>query len=376
MRDLINTLNKATKAYDEGHPIMTDKEWDDLYFQLKEMEKNCETVYPDSPTNIISYETVSKLNKVEHNHPMLSLDKTKEIEDVVDFIDNQAILAMLKMDGLTCSLTYNDGILVSAETRGNGHQGEDITHNAKVIPSIPSQIPYKGKLVVDGEIICKWDDFKTFEEKYENPRNFAAGSIRLLSAKECGLRKLTFVAWDAIEGLEGNSLYYNLQTLFDYGFETVPCILVKKESSKWITSKIALELVEEIKQTANFYSYPIDGIVFKYDDIAYGKSLGATTHHFKNAIAYKFYDEEYKTYLLDIEWTMGRTGVLTPVAVFEPIEIEGSTVERASLHNLSIMEETIGIPYRNQKIDVFKANMIIPQIARGNKTEGCDETVI
>ena len=378
MRDLINTLNKATKAYDEGHPIMTDKEWDDLYFQLKEKEENYGIVYPDSPTNTISYEIVSKLNKVEHSHPMLSLDKTKEVKDVIDFINDQDILIMLKMDGLTCSLTYNDGILVSAETRGNGHQGEDITHNARIIPSIPSQIPYKGKLVVDGEIICKWDDFKTFEEKYENPRNFAAGSIRLLSAKECGLRKLTFVAWDIIEGLEGNSLYNKLIQLDDFGFEVVPNIFIVSSNREWeYSEKIITEIIEDCEEAAaNVFYYPIDGIVFKYNDIAYGKSLGATTHHFKNAIAYKFYDEEYETHLLDIEWTMGRTGVLTPVAVFEPVEIEGSTVERASLHNLSIMEETIGIPYRNQKIDVFKANMIIPQIARGNKTEGCDETII
>ena len=378
MEELIKQLNKATKAYDEGHPIMTDKEWDDLYFQLKEKEKDYGIVYPDSPTNTISYEIVSKLNKVEHNHPMLSLDKTKEVKDIIDFIDDQNILIMLKMDGLTCSLTYNDGTLVSAETRGNGYQGEDITHNARVIPSIPSQIPYKGKLVVDGEIICKCDDFKTFEEKYENPRNFAAGSIRLLSAKECGLRKLTFVAWDVIEGLEGNSLYNKLIQLDTLGFKVVPNIFIVSSNREWkYSEQIITEIIEDCKEAAaKVFYYPIDGIVFKYNDIAYGKSLGSTTHHFKNAIAYKFYDEEYETHLLDIEWTMGRTGILTPVAVFEPIEIEGSTVERASLHNLSIMEETIGIPYRNQKIDVFKANMIIPQIARGNKTEGCDETII
>lgn len=374
MKELVRILNDATKAYDEGHPIMSDKEWDDLYFKLREMENETGIVLSNSPTRTIIYETVSKLKKVTHNHPMLSLDKTKELEEVLSFINDKEVLAMCKMDGLTCSLTYKDGYLVTAETRGNGHEGEDILHNARIIPSIPFSIPYKGELVVDGEIICKWDDFKTFEEEYKNPRNFAAGSIRLLSAKECGLRKLTFVAWDVIKGFD-NIEYVSdkLDKLDEMSFITCPSFIVSGER---ITAETLQEAIDELKDTASVLQYPIDGIVFKMNDIVYGKSLGVTTHHFKNALAYKFYDEMFETELLDIEWTMGRTGVLTPVAIFDPVEIDGSIVERASLHNLSIMEETIGIPYRNQKISVYKANMIIPQIGEADKKNGSDETII
>ena len=375
MEELIELLNKATKAYDEGHPIMTDKAWDELYFQLQELENRTGIILPDSPTQKVVYEVVNELEKVKHNHPMLSLDKTKELNIVKNFLGNKSFLAMCKMDGLTCSLKYMNGQLVSAETRGNGLVGENILHNAKVISSIPKEIPYKGELVVDGEIICTQSDFKTFEKEYKNPRNFAAGSIRLLSAKECRLRKLTFVAWDVIKGLEeSNSVFEKLNILNDLEFETVPSFLIHKD--QLIEDQIFEGLVEELKNLADNYGYPIDGIVFKFDDIEYGKTLGSTAHHFKNAIAYKFYDEVYITELLNIEWTMGRTGTLTPVAVFAPIDIDGSVVERASLHNLSIMEETIGIPYRGQKIEVFKANMIIPQIADGDRTGGSDEKII
>ena len=369
MEELIKQLNKATKAYDEGHPIMSDKEWDNLYFQLQELEKKSGIILPNSPTQKVVYEIVNKLEKVKHNHPMLSLDKTKELNIVKDFLGNKSFLAMCKMDGLTCSLKYMNGKLISAETRGNGLVGENILHNAKIIPSIPKEIPYKGELIVDGEIICKWDDFKTFEEEYKNPRNFAAGSIRLLSAKECGLRKLTFIAWDVIKGLEeSNSVFEKLNILDDFGFETVPSFLIHED--QLIENQIFEWLVEKLKNIANNYGYPIDGIVFKFDDIEYGKSLGSTAHHFKNAIAYKFYDEVYETQLLDIEWTMGRTGVLTPVAVFKPIDIDGSVIERASLHNISIMTDILGdIPHKFQRINVFKANMIIPQIESADRTK-------
>lgn len=374
MKELVRILNNATKAYDEGHPIMSDKEWDDLYFKLKEMEDETGIVLSNSPTRNIVYETVSKLKKVTHNHPMLSLDKTKELKEVLSFINDKEVLAMCKMDGLTCSLTYKDGYLVAAETRGNGHEGEDILHNAKIIPSIPFSIPYKGELVVDGEIICKWDDFKTFEEEYKNPRNFAAGSIRLLSAKECGLRKLTFIAWDVIKGFDDIEYVSDkLNKLDEMSFITCPSFII---SGKRITEKTLQETIDELKDSATDLQYPIDGVVFKMNDIAYGKSLGVTTHHFKNALAYKFYDEMFETELLDIEWSMGRTGILTPIAIFNPVEIDGSIVERASLHNLSIMEETIGIPYRNQKVWVSKRNMIIPQIEKADKKNGSNETII
>ena len=207
---LIKKLNKATVAYDEGHPIMTDKEWDDLYFELEKMEEETGIIYPDSPTQHIFFSSkVSELKKVKHNHPMLSLNKTKDFEDIKSFVKNHSWIAMAKMDGLTCSLKYSNGILVSAETRGNGIEGEDITHNARVIPSIPKRIPYSkvgDELVVDGEIICTYEDFEQFKGCYKNPRNFASGSIRLLDPEECKKRKLTFVAWDSFY----NNDFYNI----------------------------------------------------------------------------------------------------------------------------------------------------------------------
>ena len=354
MENLITELNKATVAYDKGEPIMSDKEWDDLYFELQSLEKEYGQSLKNSPTKKIHFEKVSELKKVKHSHPMLSLDKTKNIDEIKFFFGDKDRIAMCKMDGLTCSLTYENGKLISAETRGDGVVGEDITHNALVIPSIPNRIKYSERLVIDGEIICTYHDFENFKDEYKNPRNFASGSIRLLDSKECANRKLTFVAWDVIEGMSGKLLTENLQELNKLGFNIVP-----------ITVSDTVEVqIDTIKDFAKIFGYPIDGVVFKFNDIEYGKSLGATDHHFKNAIAYKFYDEEYETRLITIHWTMGRTGVLTPVAIFEPIEINGTIVERASLHNYSVMREVLGsCAYVGQKIKVYKANQIIPQIS-------------
>ena len=344
---------------------MSDKEWDDLYFQLQKMEQNLGIIYPHSPTQNIHYEAVSSLTKVTHNHKMLSLQKTKDIGEIQSFLGDKPFVAMCKMDGLTCSLTYENGILISAETRGNGIEGENITHNAKVIPSIPQTIPYKGDITIDGEIICTNDNFSPFADEYKNSRNFAAGSIRLLDASECAKRNLTFVAWDIISpfykdsGIEMTQAEKLMTLYFDFGFTTVPFISASSNDCDLNT------IVEFLKITAQRNGYPIDGEVFKFDDCAYGRSLGETAHHFKNAIAYKFYDETYETNLLDIEWQIGRTGQITPVAIFEPVEIDGTTVERASLHNLSILYEIFGDngPFIGQAITVFKSNMINPQIA-------------
>ena len=365
--NLVNYLNQCTKAYDEGKPLITDKEWDDLYFQLEQLEKEAGLILSNSPTQSISFEVVNELQKVEHDHKMLSLEKTKSADEVLTFCKGKQILAMCKMDGLTCSLTYENGELVSAETRGNGLVGENILHNAKIIPSIPKTIPYKEKLTIDGEIICTYKDFKKFEDVYKNPRNFASGSIRLLSAKECATRSLTFVAWDVMTPLqEYNLLSDKLIYLKSIGFTTVPFIRTIFKNSQEVE-----DFISDIKWAAEENSYPIDGAVFKFNDCEYGLSLGETSHHFKNAIAFKFYDEIYQTHLLDIEWTMGRTGVLTPVAIFEPIDIDGSTVERASLHNITVMEELFhGTPFKNQLIEVYKANMIIPQVYSADNARG------
>lgn len=359
VRALIDELNRLTKLYDEGRPEISDKEWDDLYFELVELERKTGEYYEDSPTQRINYEVKNKLNKVTHNHPMLSLDKTKSIDEVKTFIGNRDYIVMAKMDGLTCSLTYEDGRLIAAETRGNGEVGEDILHNALIVKNIPNKINFKNRLVVDGEIICTYNNFKEFEDEYKNPRNFAAGSIRLLDSKECEKRKLSFIAWDCIEGFEDKkTLSDKLLTLKELSFEVVPF--------SYNGTDIVID-IKVTKECANDRYYPIDGLVFKYNNVADYLAAGKTDHHFKGGIAYKFYDDEYETVLKDIEWTMGRTGQLTPVAIYEDIEIDGTVCNRASLHNVSVMKELLGNPYLNQKIYVFKSNMIIPQISKAEK---------
>ena len=376
IRKLIDTLNHNTYLYNAGIPEISDKQWDDMYYQLKLLEDETGIIFNDSPTQSIVYKTMDSLPKVKHNHKMLSLAKTKDIEEVKKFMGNNICLAMLKMDGLTCSLTYEYGQLVRAETRGNGEEGEDITHNAKVIPSIPLTLPLEyhniERLVIDGEIICDTKTFeKEFSNEYANSRNFAAGSIRLLESQECAKRNLTFVAWDVIEGLDEEIVCVSslLDIIDDFGFNTVPRNLADN------TTDIEV-VIDILKNKANIYNYPIDGIVFKFDNIKYGKILGATSHHFNNAIAYKFYDDTYPTTLLDIEWSPGRTGVLTPVAIFEPVEIDGTIVQRASLHNVSILKHTLyydrindnPCPYiiKGQEVNVYKSNMINPQIESAN----------
>ena len=361
MFQLIDELNQATEAYDRGTPMMTDAAWDRMYWELVTIEKEQGWASPNSPTQQIHYNVVNELAKVQHNHPMLSLDKTKSLDELSEFCGNRSAFLSLKLDGLTCSLYYANGKLQRAETRGNGVIGEDITHNAFVIPSIPKRIPYKEELVVDGEIICLAHHFAPFANDYANSRNFAAGSIRLLDSKECAKRNLTFVAWEMVKGYDDvKSATERLKKLSDNYFHIVPHQLVLKKD-------LTQNLIDTMKNIADTNGYPIDGMVLKYDDVEYGQSLGMTAHHRRDGLAFKFFDETVVSHLLDIEWTMGRTGVLTPVAIFEPVDFDGSTIERASLHNVSIMEETLGRPYRGQKIWVSKRNMIIPQIESAEK---------
>ena len=339
---------------------MTDEEWDDLYFAVSEYEY-WNGASPDSPTQKIHFETVSELKKVKHNHPMLSLDKTKDWNNFIDYFasinPNKDVIGMLKLDGLTCSLKYENGKLVSAETRGNGEVGEDILHNALVISSIPKRIPYYEDFIVDGEIICTDKNFEPFANDYKNSRNFAAGSIRLLDSKECASRNLTFIVWNIITPIS-NSFTKNLIQAKQLGFFVTP----------W-TSSFDWDAKEFLQNKAKELGYPIDGLVGRFDDIEFGNSLGATDHHAKAAYAFKFYDEEYDTKLRDIDWTMGRTGVLTPVAVFDPVDADGSIIERASLHNYSVMKDLLGDPFVGERLKVCKMNMIIPQVVSAEKDE-------
>ena len=373
IRDLIDKLNYYTKKYDESNPEISDKEWDDMYFELQDLENWTGLYFEDSPTQKVIFQEVSKLNKVEHNHPMLSLDKTKSIDEVKTFLGNKDFVCMAKMDGLTCSLRYLDGKLVSAETRGNGQVGEDILHNALVVKNIPKRINYQNELIVDGEIICTYKDFEPFATEYKNPRNFASGSIRLLDSSECAKRNLTFVAWDIVKGFDEEK--ENSKLLTGYYSEKLSDKLLKADALGFTIVPFEVNLseyknIEQIMEVVKKSSsmFPIDGLVFKYNDCDEYIAAGRTEHHFKGGLAYKFYDECYETTLLDIIYDVSRFGQLTPVAVFEPIEIEGTIVEKASLHNLSIMEELLGeTPYIGQKVWVIKSNQIIPQIIRSEK---------
>jgi DNA ligase (NAD+) len=366
IRELIDRLNMYTEAYDKGTPLISDREWDDLYFQLTKMENETGLYYEDSPTQKIHFKEVSKLDKVTHSHLMLSLAKTKEIGEVKSFLGDKAYICMGKMDGLTCSLTYRGGKLIGAETRGNGIVGEDILHNAYVIKNIPKRIPWQDEFIVDGEIICTYDNFEPFSNEYKNPRNFASGSIRLLDSRECSKRNLTFVAWDII-GFTMKLLSTKMELLKEYGFTTVPYTI----DDDFYTSTLE-EQIEKVKKECADLSYPIDGVVFKYDFCRAYEEAGRTDHHFKGGLAYKFYDEEYETTIEGIEWTMGRTGVLTPVAMLAPIDIDGTEVSRANIHNITVAHETLGglcFGWKGQKVWVYKANMIIPQISRAEEDD-------
>ena len=347
----IAQLNMWTKAYEEGHPIVSDKKWDEAYFRLADLENKANIHLPNSPTQKVVYEVQTELKKVTHNHPMLSADKTKDWDKFVQYFGDKDIVGMLKLDGLTLSLRYVDGHLVSAETRGDGEIGEDVTMNATTIASIPKYIDYTDELIIDGEIICRYCDFTAFSGEYANPRNFAAGSIRLLDPNECKKRNLTFVAWHVVKGLT-NDVAKNLNHLVGLGFLTTP----------W-TSSFDLDAKEYLIDCAKELSYPIDGLIGRFMDREYGDSLGATSHHSKAIYAFKFYDETVQARLNTIKWQVGRSGVLTPIACFDPIEIEGTTVERASLHNYSVMRDTLGpCAYIGEPLQVYKANQIIPQI--------------
>ena len=347
----IAQLNMWTKAYEEGHPIVSDKKWDEAYFRLADLENKANIHLPNSPTQKVVYEVQTELKKVTHNHPMLSADKTKDWDKFVQYFGNKDVIGMLKLDGLTLSLRYIDGHLVSAETRGDGEIGEDVTMNATTIASIPKYIDYTDELIIDGEIICRYCDFTAFSGEYANPRNFAAGSIRLLDPNECKRRNLTFVAWHVVKGLT-NDVAKNLNHLVGLGFLTTPWT----SSFDWDAKEYLIDCAKEL-------SYPIDGLIGRFMDREYGDSLGATSHHSKAIYAFKFYDETVQARLNTIKWQIGRSGVLTPIACFDPIEIEGTTVERASLHNYSVMREILGpCAYIGEPLQVYKANKIVPQI--------------
>lgn len=354
----IELLNYYTKLYDEGRPIISDLEWDNLYFDCIAFEEETGYISEKSPSSTIQFDVKTTLKKVKHNHPMLSLAKTKDINDIEKFISNKSPIAMAKLDGLTCSLLYKNGKLVSAETKGKNEFGEDITANALCVKNIPKTIDYKEDLIIDGEMLCTYSDFATVDREFKTARSYAAGSIRLHDSKESGRRKLSFICWDIITDI-ADTLHEKLEIAQKLGFDIVPYCTISGSDS------IENDIIPFLKKASN--DYPIDGIVFKEDNVKKYNSGGLTSHHPRNAIAYKFYDEEYESELIDIEWQVGRTGVITPVAIFKPVEIDGTEVRKASLHNLTILNNILGTPYKGQKVWVVKKNMIIPQIVRAEK---------
>lgn len=361
MKELIHLLNEASKAYyAEDREIMSNVEYDALYDELVALEEETGTVLALSPTVNVGYEAVDGLPKETHESPMLSLDKTKDREALRDWLNGHEALLSWKLDGLTIVLTYENGSLSKAVTRGNGEVGEVVTNNAKTFINLPHKIAYKGKLVVRGEAVISYDDFERInaeipEEgaKYKNPRNLCSGSVRQLNNEITAKRSVRFIAFNFV-GSDDNYLYRSEQFEFlkEQGFEVVEYHKVNEAT--------ILDRIQYFADTISAYPIPSDGLVLTYDDIEYGRSLGRTAKFPRDAIAFKWADELATTHLLDIEWSPSRTGLINPVAIFEPVELEGTTVSRASVHNISIVKSLeLGI---GDEITVYKANMIIPQI--------------
>ena len=371
MQELVTLLNRAAKAYyQDAQEIMSNLEYDRLYDELTKLEAELGITLSDSPTVNVGYEVLSELPKERHESPMLSLDKTKEVEDLKRFVGDQKAMMSWKMDGLTIVLTYRDGTLFKAVTRGNGEVGEVITNNARVFKNIPLKISYQGELILRGEAIIGYKDFEKINEeiadidaRYKNPRNLCSGSVRQLNNEITAKRNVRFYAFTLVQadGVDfHNSREKQMDWLREQGFEVVEHVMVTRDQVEDAVAEFSRKIVDN--------DFPSDGLVLVYDDIAYGRSLGRTAKFPRDSYAFKWADEQVRTKLLEIEWSPSRTGLINPVAIFEPVELEGTTVSRASVHNISIMEELeLGI---GDEIEVYKANMIIPQIAENLTRSG------
>ena len=371
MKELVSLLNKASRAYyQEAQEIMSNYEYDRLYDELKELEDELGITLSNSPTVNVGYEVVSELPKERHESPMLSLDKTKEVEELKNFVGDQKVLMSWKMDGLTVVLTYRDGKLYKAVTRGNGEVGEVITNNAKVFKNVPVQIAYQGELILRGEAVIGYKDFEKINQeiedvdaRYKNPRNLCSGSVRQLNNQITAKRNVMFYAFTLVQadGVDfQNSRACQMEWPKSQGFTTVEYYMVTRDTVEDEVAKFSSKISEN--------DFPSDGLVLTYDDIAYGRSLGRTAKFPRDSFAFKWQDEIRETVLREIEWSPSRTGLINPVAIFDPVELEGTTVSRASVHNISIMEELeLGI---GDRIEVYKANMIIPQIAENLTRSG------
>lgn len=380
--DLVRKLNECRDAYyNRSDPLIPDSEYDFLFDKLKRLENETGIILSNSPTQTVGYEVKSKLAKVQHDIPLLSLDKTKDENELNKFAKENPCLLMFKYDGLTVELIYDGGELIQASTRGDGYVGEDITHNAKTFKNIPLNIPYRGFLRVVGEAIIHESDFKAIndnlpagEKPYANARNLAAGSVRQLDSGICAERNIAWMLWDVLEGLDdvipiSDSREAKMNYCVNIGFEAPDFLPFTLE----VHQNNLSEMIESLKASAKNKGIPIDGLVMKYDSISYSKQKGGTSHHNNDGIAFKFEDETADTVLRDIEWSLGRTGQLTPVAIFDPVDLDGTVVARASVHNLSYIKDfdlRVG-----DSIRVYKANMIIPQILKNLSAESRTDNI-
>lgn len=358
MQNLIKQLNQyRDEYYNDNCPSVSDAEYDALFDKLTKLESETGLKYSNSPTQNVGCTPVDGLRKVKHSHPMLSLDKTKSINELKEFIGDKPVCLMWKLDGLTISLHYSGGELIGAETRGDGEVGEDVLHTVKAFANIPLHVDYMGDLVVDGEAIITYNDFEKYneglseDERAKNPRNLAAGSVRQLNPKITKQRNVKFFAWKCVKGCDNiNSQCLRLSFLSQLGFDITKYTGIFKVEDD----------IQRLKQSAIEKHIPIDGLVAMYDDIAYGETLGMTGHHPKHSLAFKFTDTEYETVLRNIEWDVSRTGLVNPTAVFDPVVIDGCTITRATLHNISYIEVLeLGV---GDTISIIKANDIIPKV--------------
>lgn len=356
----VDKLNKASEAYyNTEQPIMSDYEFDTKLEELKRWEEETGIILSNSPTHNVGTTVLDNIKEVKHKTPMLSLEKCHSAEEIIKFANNHNLVASVKLDGLTVRLTYKDGDLILAESRGNGVIGSEVTEHVKQFTNVPLHINKEGTYIIDGEALIKLDDFAEINTngEYKNSRNLAAGTLSSLDTSVVKDRKLSWYAWEVVEGDSDNSFYKRLLNAQNLGFNVVPCYNITINEFNQLQTHI-----DNFINIAEKENLPQDGVVFKFDDVAYGKSLGNTSHHFRNGIAYKIFNDSVETTLRDIEWSCGKTGILTPVAIFDSVDIEGSEVSRASLHNISVMEEIMDSPWVGQKIGVYKANLIIPAI--------------
>lgn len=358
--DRVNELNKASEAYyNTGQPVMSDAEFDNKIEELRQWEEETGIVLSNSPTHNVGAIVLDNIDKVTHESPMLSLAKCHSAEEVKQFAKGHILVGSVKLDGLTCRLIFKDGELVRAESRGNGTIGNIITDHVKQFLNVPLHINKEGTYIIDGEALIKTDDFEELNKnsEYKTPRNLASGTLGGLDTSVVKNRKLRWYAWEVVEGSKyPESFTSSLMEANDLGFETVPFA-----NLTWAELNIH-EAIDFFLDEAKKENLPQDGVVFKFEDVEYGKLLGSTSHHFNNGIAFKVFNESVESELINIEYTIGKTGTLTPTAVFKPIEIEDTIVERASLHNISVMKEIMGRPWVGQHVGVIKSNLIIPQI--------------